>query len=305
MGGHVHEQGEWMFEYKFAQMYMDQLRVGDQRVTDMAAAYNATGDNFAVLPTNMNMDMHMIHMMYGLTDNVTLYVMPMFMSLTMDHRRGPRTGMDGTFFRTHNEGFADMPLGALWRVFDGEIDEVIVNLGASAPTGNIDVIVPGTTGEFPYPMRLGSGSFSLRPGVTYRLYTEKHSFGAQLQTNLPLYTNYTGYQLGNRYALNFWMTRTIGAARKLAFSFRTEHVWQENIHGQDRDLAMAAANNIVSTVRPDMQGGYWLNLGYGVMYMLPEGSRLNFEMTQPIYQFVDGIQLETDWQLFASWSKAF
>jgi hypothetical protein len=48
-----------------------------------------------------------------------------------------------------------------------------------------------------------------------------------------------------------------------------------------------------------------LNLGYGLMYMLPKGGRLNVEFTNPLVQNLRGVQLETDWGLAASYSKAF
>lgn len=44
---------------------------------------------------------------------------------SMDHL----TGM-GTTFNTHITGFGDLPFGALWRVYEGCTDELIVNLGA-------------------------------------------------------------------------------------------------------------------------------------------------------------------------------
>ena len=54
-----------------------------------------------------------------------------------------------------------------------------------------------------------------------------------------------------------------------------------------------------------MRGGDSVNLGLGMLWLLQDGSRLNFEWVLPIHQDLDGVQLETDHMMFASWSKAW
>ena len=165
MGDHVHKTGEWMVEYKYANMYMDGNRAGTTRLTDPqsldfigtvppgvpgVSAYGAT-------PTSMTMEMHMLHVMRGITDDITAYIMPMWMVNTMDHLR-----RNGTTFTTSNKGFSDLHFGALWRFYNGCTDELILNLRFSAPTGDIDNVTSIPTGspsEFPYPMRLGHGTW--------------------------------------------------------------------------------------------------------------------------------------------------
>lgn len=176
MGDHVHEAGEWMVEYKYSNMYMDGNRAGTTRLTDLQAlnfigtvppgvpgvtAYGAT-------PTSMTIEMHMAHIMRGVTDDVTAYIMPMWMVNTMDHLR-----RNGTTFRTTNSGFSDLRFGALWRVYNGNSDDLILNIGFSAPTGDIDnrtSIPTGVPTEFPYPMRLGHGTWDALPAITYKAY---------------------------------------------------------------------------------------------------------------------------------------
>ena len=65
--------------------------------------------------------------------------------------------MDTSTFRTVNVGAGDLPFGALWRIHNGPTDELIANIGFSAPTGDIDNLAPSGS-KFPYPMRLGSGT---------------------------------------------------------------------------------------------------------------------------------------------------
>ena len=43
----------------------------------------------------------------------------------------------------------------------------------------------------------------------------------------------------------------------------------------------------------------------GLIWMLEDGSRINFEWVKPFYQDLDGVQLETDFMMFTSWSKSW
>ncbi|QDU98426.1 transporter [Lignipirellula cremea] len=313
MGDHMHKAGEFMVEYKYMNMYMDGNRVGTQRVSDQQALTigQSLGTNFGATPTAMTMEMHMIHLMYGWSDDVTLYTMINLPSITMDHLRNtpfpPNPPLAGTRFTTHNSGLGDTVFGALVRGYQDNQNDLIFNLAFSAPTGDLDRLTTVPTGggapqEFPYPMRLGSGTFNFRPGVTYKHYMEKGSLGMQFQTDLPLGRNYDGYSVSDEFRLNNWYSHLV--TDRFALSFRVENLWKSNFSGFDRDVATTNPR-VISTNRPDMRGGYWLNFGYGAMLLVGNGHLLNFEIVQPIYQDLDGIQLEADFMLAASWSKAF
>lgn len=307
MGDHVHHQGEFMVEYKYMIMFMEDNRVGTNTVSDRDALTigQQLGTNFGATPTQMTMEMHMVHMMYGLTDDITLYVMPMLLSNTMDHIRGPRNPLpQGTPFTTHISGFGDTILGGLVRIYEGENDSLILNLGGSLPTGELDRVTTVPTGgrveqEFPYPMRLGSGTFNARPGLTYKRYLPHSSFGLQFQSDLPIGRNWDNYSVGNSYQFNGWYSQLI--TPWLATSFRVEGLILENFDGADPDVN----GRVISTVRPDMRGGEFINFGYGAAILADDGYLLNMEAVQNIYQDLDGIQLERDWTFWVSWSKAW
>ncbi|MCG8584502.1 MAG: hypothetical protein MI757_07315, partial [Pirellulales bacterium] len=118
MGDHVHKKGGWMVEYKFMTMFMDDNLEGHTKISDTDVFSVTPPGTFIVTPTRMWMEMHMFHFMYGLTDNVTMYIMPQVHSMTMDHLRA-----NSTTFRTHNEGFGDLRFGALWKIYEGCNDE--------------------------------------------------------------------------------------------------------------------------------------------------------------------------------------
>lgn len=131
MGDHLHEKGEWMVEYRYMVMSMEDNRIGDATVSDQAAlgpagpppgiVVEGVRTNAGATPTQMTMEMHMTHLMYGASDDVTLYTMLMLPSLTMDHIRGDGNpaGRD-TGFTTHNSGFGDTAFGALLRLYSTE-----------------------------------------------------------------------------------------------------------------------------------------------------------------------------------------
>ena len=219
MGDHLHEKGEWMVEYRYMSMYMDGNRIGKNDISDLDAigaagppagiVVDGIRTNAGATPTEMTMEMHMAHIMYGATDNVTLYTMLMLPSLTMDHLRGDANPPRGSEFTTHNSGFGDTAFGALLRLHSTCDQDLILNLGCTVPTGDIyrETSIP-TSGAslqpLPYPMRLGSGTFNARPGITYRRFWDWYSWGAQFQTDLPIGHNYRGYSVSNEFRFNSW-----------------------------------------------------------------------------------------------------
>jgi len=307
MGAHVHDQGEWMFEYRYMNMYMEDNRFGSTTLSDADAISvgNSLGTNFGATPTQMTMEMHMVHIMYGVTDRVTAYSMIMLPSLTMDHIRGPMNpgGPEGSPFTTHNSGFGDTTFGMLIMLAQDSRNDLVFNLAGSVPTGDIFRLTGIPTNgvmdqPLPYPMRLGSGTFDARPGMTWKHYFDSGSLGAQLQTDLPIGRNYRGYSEGDQYRLSHWYSHLL--TDNVAMSVRVENLWRSNFDGFDPQTP----DRVISTNVELFRGGYWLNLGLGVMALF-NGHLLNVELVPNLYQDVDGIQLETDWSLFGSWSKAY
>jgi len=310
MAGHIHKTGELMVEYKYMNMYMDDNRIGSNTVPDSAVLPAAPGGfgvdgiatNNGATPTQMTMEMHMIHLMYGLTDNVSVYTMLMLPSVTMDHTRGPMNPAGfGTTFRTHNSGIGDTGFGAVVSLYEDEDDDLMVNLGFSVPTGDIYRTSSNPTGgalsqALPYPMRLGSGTFNARPGITWKHFEDYGSLGVQFQTDLPMGRNYRGYSVSDIYQLNTWYSHLI--TDNLALSVRLENAWKSDYDGADP----AAPNGVVSTNVESFRGGYWMNLGLGVMALV-DGHLFNVEFVPTVYQDLHGVQLETDWTFVASWSK--
>tara|TARA_R110002049_G_scaffold2750_10_gene22459 strand:- start:107454 stop:108500 length:1047 start_codon:yes stop_codon:yes gene_type:complete len=310
MGDHLHEVGEWMVEYKYMNMYMDDNRIGETTVSDATALGTSTPvgppgpgitidgitTNQGATPTNMTMEMHMTHLMYGATEDITVYTMLMLPSLTMDHTRA-----NFTEFTTHNSGFGDTAFGALLNLASDDNEDLIFNLGCTVPTGDIyreSSIPTGSPTALPYPMRLGSGTFNFRPGLTYKYFSDSWSWGAQFQTDLPIGRNYRGYSVGEEFRINTWSSYLL--SDKVSVSWRGEHVWQNEYDGFDP----ATNDALISTNVESFRGGYWYNMGFGAQANL-NGHYLNAEVVPTIRQDLHGIQLETDFAIIGSWSKVF
>ncbi|MCA9267649.1 MAG: hypothetical protein KDA41_04235, partial [Planctomycetales bacterium] len=288
--------GKWMAEFKYMYMNMEGMRHGTQ---SLSAAQVFAQSGVPVVPIDMNMDMYMGHVMYGLTDDITLYTMFMWTELSMDHIVNPALT---TRFRAENSDFDDMRVGALLRLCECDNSLWIGHLGLSLPTGDIGQrIGPGVppAGQvFPYPMRTGEGHVSAIPGLTYKRWNDCGSMGAQVMSVIPLHENYRQYKEGVEVRVNWWVARLVHD--NLSVSFRAEGYWRDNIDGRDPQ-----ANAPVTTNRVDYQGRTNVNLYYGVNRTLCGGNRLALEVGHPVFQDVRGYQLEQDFFLFTSWSKGF
>ncbi len=320
MGDHRHKKGEFMLSYRFMRMEMAGSRIGTDAVSPETIA-TTVPNRFAnppmspptlrVVPLEMTMDMHMVGAMWAPTDRVTLMAMGMIASNTMDHLtfQGPAGTTTLGEFTTESSGFGDTKIAALVGLFDSENTSVHLNAGISLPTGSIteedDVLTPmGTrpTLRLPYPMQLGSGTFDLEPGITYLGETEHFSWGGQYRAVIRLGENDEGYTLGDRHEATAWAAW--GPNRTVSFSARVAARTQEAIDGFD-----ARVTAPVQTAQPDFQGGERIDVGGGLNLYATDGAlkghRLAVEALFPVYQDLNGPQLETDWTLTVGWQKAF
>ena len=321
MGAHLHSPSERMIEYKYMNMSMTGLFEGETQLTNMEVLNNYPST--MVVPERMSMEMHMLHYMAGWTDDINVYIMPMWLSNTMemtpymDNGMGMKMPMPTQ--TRQNSGFGDLPFGALWRLRsdDDQSTELIMNIGFSAPTGDIDgkttsPMNPMMQIEYPYPMRLGAGTWMARPGITWNKYNEDSSVGLQLQTNIALGKSDAGYAPSDIYRLNGWYSKLFSEDRTWAYTLRMEGVWASDFQGQDPQLEMmqmGAPPMTIAQMNPAangaFKGGQFINFGYGVIKSLKDGSRLNFELAHPVHQDFRGLQMGTDWTISASWSKSY
>jgi hypothetical protein len=320
MGDHMHKKGEWMLSYRFMHMDMEGNRIGNDEVSN-AQILQVPNRFFGapmqppflrIIPTRMEMDMHMLGAMYAPTDDLTLMVMANYLDKEMDHLtyNMPGTAVIGGF-TTQTEGWGDTKIGGLYRLFDDRFhNHLHLNLGLSLPTGSLTergtVLRPNaTTGEtrLPYAMQLGTGTFDLLPGLTYTGRDRDLSWGAQYTAEIRLEDeNDEGYAWGDKHSVTGWVAYEW--APWISTSVRLAAMTQGDIDGIDPNIA-----GPVQTANPQFYGGERVDAFFGVNLAgqsgVLRGHRLALEVGAPIYQDLNGPQMETDWTLTVGWQKAF
>lgn len=293
MSDHCHPKGGLMLSYRFMPMQMAGNRSGTSTIEDAAIF-----DNYMLAPQEMNMQMHMLGIMYGLTDRLTLMGMANYQQnkmtmLTMDDRS-----------HTHESaGFGDFRLSVVSSLWQSQKQNLHAHLGISFPTGSINLTEVnhfahhhGHEGNMespmPYPMRLGSGSYDLFLGATYALQFQQFSVGAQVQGKLRTADNQRNYRLGNQADLQAWFGYQV--ANWLNLNVGGQGRFTQKISGLDQELmAMLSPTNDIAN-----SGGtrFYSTLGFNLL--IPKcwkGLQVGGEFGLPVYQKVNGIQMEQDY----------
>ncbi|MCY3548711.1 MAG: transporter [Gemmatimonadetes bacterium] len=299
MGEHTHEHGEFMFSYRFMRMLMDGNRDGTDRLepADVHAS-------FMVAPLDMTMTMHMAGFMYAPSDAVTLMAMANWVDQSMNHVTRP-----GGNFEAVSSGLADASLSALIGLKQAGSTRVHLNAGVSLPTGSIEEtgtnpMSMGQAVQMPYPMQLGSGTWDLKPGITVLGMSERASWGLQGMGTLRLGENSRGYRKGHVADLTGWFA--VKPGDRLSLSARVLARRWGNYGGHDHAYHHRM---MVPTVREELRGGTRVDIPLGFNVYFPDGAlkghRIAAEWHVPVYQNLNGPQLETDWLLTLGWQKSF
>ncbi|HXX80144.1 MAG TPA: nitrous oxide reductase accessory protein NosL [Thermodesulfovibrionales bacterium] len=296
---HTHPSGMWMFDVKYMHTNMSGLRDGTTNVSlNQVIPMNGTRYGYMMAPTGMTMDMYMLMWMYGITDRLTAMVMGTYlvneMSMVMN------MGM-GNFSQPpmRTSGIGDTELRGIYK-----INEYLVgSLGLSLPTGSThqEFETMGMTFRAPYDMQLGSGTFDLKPALTYNALSNdaKWNWGAQAAFTYHMGRNEDGYTLGNSLNVTGWLQRAVGPATtwiRLAYN-DTGH-----IRGQDQEI-QKLLDPMMGAPTPDADpsnyGGQRLNGFIGVSYLKGPFS-IGVEGGIPLYQDLNGLQVKTKWFVTAA-----
>lgn len=295
MRDHFHKKGEYMLSYRYDLVGMREAREGskDLSSSDVLSRYKMS-------PSKMTMKMHMVGVMYGVTDNFTLTAMGSFMEKEMKM-------LDRNYQKSEKEisGFGDFKVNAMYGIFDNSTGRAQFNLGLSVPSGSIKETYNGA--RVAYPMQLGSGSYEVLPGISYSGYREDYSYGAQLNGTFRVNDNNSGYRLGDGHNITAWTAKKLNEA--FSVSSRLDYTVTQKTKGYDRvlnsamNLSMSPANN------PSNSGRKSLDFLLGTNFIMPKGylkgHRLAIEGGIPLYQNINGVQLKNDYKLTLGWQKSF
>ena len=298
-GLHTHFEGEWMIRARYMLMDMAGNRDGTASVGEAEVL-----QDFMIAPTRMRMHMEMLEVMYAPSDELTLMLMVPLRQVSMDHV----TRM-GTRFTTSANGIGDLTLMAHATVLGNVLEthhRLIVNARVDLPSGSVTQrgdTPAGSDQKLPYPMQLGTGTVTLRPGLAYLGDAGAFAWAVQGEAGFHTGQNSEGYAIGESRSVELW--GSWGVSDWLApYTIATGTQW-DDIDGSDSELNPM----MVPTANPFLRGGRRLDFGLGVQAFassgLLEDQRLAIQLSVPLYQSLNGPQLERDWALVVAWAKTF
>lgn len=321
MNDHMHEGGEAMVGLRFTRSsYGGANRSGTQVISDVDI--HAAG--FSTRARKMTMDMVMLDLMFGITEDITVMVMPHYMwhrmemvgidpTVGMGEMGGGEGGghMGGhtgavPFGQSHNhsaEGLGDTLVSASYRLARSRRLNVHATLGLWLPTGSVGKM--NADGSFVhYGMQPGSGTWDVEPSVTLSGHRGAYGWGAQASYRWRTdNTNASGFAFGDKARASAWVSYLLGS--DVGASARLEYTHE----GPIEEHYNGAHNHHAPPDRQANYGGDIVSAGLGLNWLLPIGGanrpQLGVDASLPLYQDLNGIQLPRDWSMSLSISRAF
>ena len=106
MISHTHIKGEWMLSYRYMNMTME---------NEEAGAMTLVWNGYGMDPLNMRMDMHMLMVMYGLTNKLTLMAMFSYNTNVMHMFMWPGS-IHTHSMKMQSSGIGDVKLNVLYKL---------------------------------------------------------------------------------------------------------------------------------------------------------------------------------------------
>jgi len=295
---HNHPAGMWMFNYKFMHMHMAGLRDGTTNIGQSEVGYKrGLPYNYMMIPTRMTMDMHMFMLMYGITDRITVMVMANYlnnsMEMLMDMGPGKMIKPDPPM---ESNGPGDTELRGVYKIDR----HFTASLGLSLPTGDIkkDFVTMKMKFRQPYDMQLGSGSYDLKPAITYNSVSddEKWNWGGQVMYTWHTAKNDNDYKLGDILKATGWLQRALGPATSW---MRVAYSDTGRIKGSDPEIdklnhPKMGTGAPMPDADPDNYGGRRFD-GMVGLSLVKGPLSIGIEGGMPLYQDLNGLQLKTKW----------
>jgi nitrous oxide reductase accessory protein NosL len=307
---HTHPARMWMFNYKFMRMNMKGLRDGTSDVGTSSVGYHRGKpyDDFMMIPTDMTMNMHMAMAMYGITDRLTVMGMATYlenkMNMLMDMGPPKMGKMDMGKVKEppmRTSGLGDTEIRGIYKINN----YLVGSLGLSLPTGDIEkhfVTMGRPPYRQPYDMQLGSGTYDLKPAITYNALSDdaKWNWGAQAMYSWHTGKNENDWKYGDSIKVTSWLQRAFGPASswlRLAYSDTGR------IKGHDSEIDKLLNPSKMKgapmpDADPDNYGGQRLD-GLIGLSLLKGPVSIGIEGGVPLYQGLNGLQLKTRWTLNA------
>ncbi len=331
LGAGVPETHEFRFKITPMFMNMDGLRDGTSSVNSdsiLMPAMNmggmgmgSGGTKYMAVPTSMDMTMLNMAAGYSFTDDFFGGIMFMWQKNSMPMKFSPMMrqmlGTDG--FSMESSGMADTMLMTKYRLYTDDpmipTEQASLFMGLSLPTGSINEknethpAPARQSGQLPYPMQLGSGTFDPMIGLVYQASTSPWWWGVNAIYTGRFYKNSRDYSLGDEFRLDtyamYQMRYDLVAQIQL-----NGRVWGK-IDGEMDEAISGASGRIVkgdptsgyTTPRwdPDHYGGQSLMTTLGLQWQPIPLHIIDLSVGLPLYQDLNGIQLEKSYSVALTW----
>jgi hypothetical protein len=259
-------ESRWHVSYTYAFSKYSEYYNGTQKLSYDDVLFSPgeeprTPDNYPVVPTKIEQDVHALLLAYDLSDDTTLRLQAPFVAQSTDHI-SVVPGYDA--FTIESEGIGDVIVVADRRLAHSVNSSWRAGIGLSIPTGSIDEEgdtprAPGNQ-QLPYTMQLGSGTWDLPVLLSYQKAESKLNWGLDADATFRTGTNDRGYRLGNKARFGGWLrTSTIDL---FSIGMKLDYVWRDSIHGEDEALSVPnpAFPYPAAVVNPDAFGGEQVDL---------------------------------------------
>ena len=258
MTDHVHEKGKFGIAYSFMNMTMSGNQSGTNSISD-----NQIFTNYLVSPGKMNMQMHMLMPMYGITDRLTAMAMINYNINTMTMNiqpganpadlppccRAAAIANENLPSKMKSSGLGDTKLYLLYNLLGSCNQRLVIGAGVSLPTGSIDKkgsTNQGSNSILAYNMQLGTGTYNLLPSLVYTAQLNRFTIGAAFQSNIKLGVNSNNYSWGNEYSFSPWVAYKITTWASV--SLRGEAYYMNDLYGYDAAINQTASSDPTANV---------------------------------------------------------
>ena len=290
MGDHLHQKGGFMLSLRYMNMAMDGNKSGTDDISD-----DTIYSDYMAAPQDMTMQMYMLGVMYAPSNKLTLFLMQGLAKKDMDlTARMVLNGMTMLRdFSTSSSGLGDLKVGAMYGLFNNHKSSFHLNGKLNIPIGDVenrdDSPIMNNV-KLPYAMQLGSGTFDISLGATYKENFTNTSWGTQFLSTLRTGKNSEDYRFGNLHQLNIWAAYKL--TKNFSISGRIIGVSEGNLKGIDSDLNPM----MVPTANTANYGSDKIKTFAGMNIAFPETSslkdfRFGFEVGAPIYENYNGVQM--------------
>lgn len=297
----------WSFAYSYRYLEIEGYRDGTDDLSrsevlfEPGAGEPRTRDNFPVLPTEIEQEIHVLDFSYQISSDTGLRLSVPYISQSTDHISIVPGYPE---FLIKSRGIGDIKfsyVAGLGELLGGQLRG---SAGISLPTGSIDEEgdTPRAAGDqqLPYTMQLGSGTYDVPLSLSFVRPAGKSQMTLGLSAVIRTGKNDRSYRLGNSYSLSsrFDFPNESRFEPYVATEFR----YIAQIDGQDDELIVPNPQfpYPASITNPDLYGGTSGSVKLGVNFK-PTNREQNFslELSAPIYQHLNGPQPRGRWSASA------